>query len=175
MGTGVAPESLRAGLTPFTGASRRFDLRGTPGGVAVYDDYAHHPHEVGATLSAARGIVQHTGGKVLVAFQPHLFSRTRTFADAFAAALARADEAWVLPVYAAREDPDPTVTARTITDRAPQGAHLHALDDRAQLPGALAATAGPGDVVLMLGAGDIVGDTPAVIVALGRIPGREHA
>jgi UDP-N-acetylmuramate--alanine ligase len=172
---GLDPAGLAAGLAPFTGASRRFDLRGTPGGVAVYDDYAHHPHEVDATLAAARGIVQHTGGRVLAVFQPHLFSRTRAFAGDFAAALAGADEAWVLPVYAAREDPDPTVSARTITDRVPAGAYVQAVAERESLPALVAAHAGPGDVVLMLGAGDIVGDTPRVIDALAARSDREQA
>ncbi|WP_262425994.1 glutamate ligase domain-containing protein [Brachybacterium sp. Z12] len=88
--------------------------------MTVVDDYAHHPREVAATIAAARGIVQTQAqqGRVLVVLQPHLFSRTRDFAGDFAAALDVADRAWVLPVYAAREDPDPTVDARTITSLA---------------------------------------------------------
>lgn len=159
-------QSLAAGVDPFTGASRRFDLRGVVRGVPVFDDYAHHPREVEATIAAARGIVGPTG-RVLVAFQPHLYSRTRVFADDFARALGRADETWVMPVYGAREDIDPTVTARTIADRAEQGAVLHALADRAEVALALAAAAEDGDIVLMLGAGDIVETTPEVLAALG--------
>jgi UDP-N-acetylmuramate--alanine ligase len=157
--------ALAAGMGPFTGASRRFDLRGVVRGVPVFDDYAHHPREVEATIEAARGIVG-PSGRVLVAFQPHLYSRTRNFAEAFARALGRADEAWVMPVYGAREDPDPTVTAHTVTDRAEPGARLHALDDRAETAPALAAAAREGDVVLLLGAGDIVEETPGVLAAL---------
>ncbi|PWH06793.1 UDP-N-acetylmuramate--L-alanine ligase [Brachybacterium endophyticum] len=156
---------LAAGIGPFTGASRRFDLRGVAGGVPVFDDYAHHPREVEATIDAARGIVG-PEGRVLVVFQPHLFSRTRNFAPEFAHALGRADESWVMPIYAAREDPDPTVTASTVTERAEAGALLHPLEDRSEVGPALASVARDGDVVLMLGAGDINEVTPDVLVAL---------
>ncbi|MCG7311027.1 UDP-N-acetylmuramate--L-alanine ligase [Brachybacterium sp. ACRRE] len=158
--------ALATGVGPFTGASRRFDLRGVVRGVPVFDDYAHHPREVEATIAAARGIVGPTG-RVLVAFQPHLYSRTRAFAEDFARALGGADETWVMPVYGAREDPDPAVDARTITDRAEPGAVLHALTDRAEVAPSLAAAAEDGDIVLMLGAGDIVEATPGVLAALG--------
>ena len=163
---------LAAGLGTFSGASRRFDVAGTVGGVTVVDDYAHHPREVAATIAAARGIVagQSAPGRVLVAFQPHLFSRTRDLAVDFAAALSAADLAWVLPVYAAREDPDPTVDARTITELAADSVEPVAgpeeLLDRA------VATARPGDLLLMLGAGDIVEITPALMAAVDSARGR---
>lgn len=161
-------EALAEGLGAFTGASRRFDIAGSAAGVTVVDDYAHHPREVGATLLAARGIQRDAGGtgRVLAVFQPHLFSRTRAFAPEFAAALALADEAWVMPVYAAREDPDPAVSAATIADLAPEGARLRVLAAREDAPAAVAAEAREGDLVLMLGAGDIVEVTPAVLAAL---------
>lgn len=167
----AAPGDLAAGLAAFRGASRRFDLRGTEAGVAVYDDYAHHPREVEATLQAARGIVDAAGrgGRVLAVFQPHLYSRTRDFAAEFAAALALADHAWVLPVYGAREDPDPAVTARTITDRSADG-RLIEVEDRTGIGALVAAEARDGDVVLLLGAGDIVEDTPGVLAALRGTP-----
>ena len=158
------PADLIAGLAPFRGASRRFDLAGTENGIAVYDDYAHHPSEVQAAIAAAIGVARAQGGRVLAVFQPHLFSRTRDFASEFAAALATADEAWVMPVYAAREDDDPATTARTITQHA-DGRALP-LDAREEVPVRVAASARPGDVVLMLGAGDLVEDTPAVLDAI---------
>ncbi|MCT2178336.1 UDP-N-acetylmuramate--L-alanine ligase [Brachybacterium muris] len=175
---GAAPVAslgaLAEGLGRFTGASRRFDLAGVVDSITVIDDYAHHPREVAATLEAARGIVtdQEAGGRVLAVFQPHLFSRTRDFAAEFAAALAGADRAWVMPVYPAREDPDPTVDARTITDHAGSAAEVRPLDDRSAVPTEVAAVARPGDLVLMLGAGDIVEDTPAVIDALREARGQ---
>jgi UDP-N-acetylmuramate--alanine ligase len=154
---------LARGQAGFRGASRRFELRGTVDGVSVYDDYAHHPREVADILAAARGIVGE--GRVLAVFQPHLFSRTRIFAAEFAAALSQADAAWVMPVYAAREDPDPTVDATTITAYDPS---LIALTDRDAVPGIIADQARPGDVVMMLGAGDVVEETARVLDALAR-------
>ncbi|MGO1408122.1 MAG: UDP-N-acetylmuramate--L-alanine ligase [Brachybacterium sp.] len=166
--------ALAAGLGTFTGASRRFDVAGTAGGVTVVDDYAHHPREVAATVAAARGIVAAQSapgrGRVLVAFQPHLFSRTRDFAVDFAAALSAADLAWVLPVYAAREDPDPTVDARTITELA--AAPVEPVTGAEDLLGRVLAAARPGDLLLMLGAGDIVEITPELMAALDSV--REH-
>ncbi|MGO1285760.1 MAG: UDP-N-acetylmuramate--L-alanine ligase [Brachybacterium sp.] len=163
-----APEQLARGLAGFTGASRRFDVAGTVGGVTVVDDYAHHPREVAATIAAARGIVQTQAqqGRVLVVLQPHLFSRTRDFAGDFAAALDAADRAWVLPVYAAREDPDPTVDARTITSLATDT--VTPLVEGEQLGELITAHARPGDLLLMLGAGDIVEMTPALMAALDQ-------
>ena len=141
-------------------------MAGTAGGVTVVDDYAHHPREVAATLDAARGIVeaQEAPGRVLAVFQPHLFSRTRDFAADFAAALEAADLAWVMPVYGAREYPDPATTARTITAHA--GEAVVPLDADAQVLDLVPAAARPGDLLLMLGAGDIVGTTPALLAAL---------
>ncbi|MGP9537879.1 UDP-N-acetylmuramate--L-alanine ligase [Brachybacterium sp. AOP43-C2-M15] len=167
----AAPRDLAAGLSVFTGASRRFDVAGVAGGVTVVDDYAHHPREVAATIAAARGIVaaQPDPGRVLVLFQPHLFSRTRDFAVDFAAALSAADRAWVLPVYAAREDPDPTVDARTITDLA--AGTVTPLEDEASSAAAVAEVARPGDLLLMLGAGDVVDLTPGVMTRLEALRG----
>ncbi|ATG55316.1 UDP-N-acetylmuramate--L-alanine ligase [Brachybacterium ginsengisoli] len=163
---------LAAGLGTFTGASRRFDVAGTVQGVTVVDDYAHHPREVAATIAAARGIVaeQPGEGRVLVAFQPHLFSRTRDFAADFADALSAADQAWVLPVYAAREDPDPSVDARTVTDLAT--GPVEPVEGKEDLLVRAAAAARPGDLLLMLGAGDIVEITPALMSALENGRGR---
>ena len=160
--------ALAEGLGGFTGASRRFDLAGEVAGVQVIDDYAHHPREVAAAVAAARGIVEERGGRVLVAFQPHLFSRTRSFATEFAQALTAADLVWVLPVYAAREEPDPAVDATTITAHAPA---LQPLAAASALPGLIAAQARSGDLLLMLGAGDIVELTPEVLAALGPVAG----
>ena len=172
----VTPETevaaLAAGLASFTGASRRFDVAGLAGGVTVVDDYAHHPREVAATVAAARGIVatQPDPGRVLVGFQPHLFSRTRAFAVDFAAAVSAADLAWVLPVYAAREDPDPTVDASTIADLAAES--VVPVGGAEELIERVRAAARPGDLLLMLGAGDVVEITPALMTALDEPRGR---
>ncbi|MCO5594546.1 hypothetical protein L7F22_048578 [Adiantum nelumboides] len=116
---GTDPAVLLEGLAGFGGVQRRFEFKGRARGVAVYDDYAHHPTEVAATLRAAREaapVRDGRRGRVLVAFQPHLYSRTRLFAAEFGASLSLADEVMVLDVYGAREDPEPGVGPALITD-----------------------------------------------------------
>jgi len=158
---GVAPETAAAALGHFTGASRRFELKGQGRGVRVYDDYAHHPTEVRAALSAARSVAG--GRKVHVLFQPHLFSRTREFATEFAEALAAADTALVLDIYPAREDPVPGVTSALIADHLTNGRLVTA----SEAVDAVVAVAGEGDVVLTVGAGDVTAYGPAIVGALG--------
>lgn len=158
---GVAPEAAAAALGHFTGASRRFELKGQGRGVRVYDDYAHHPTEVRAALSAARSVAG--GRKVHVLFQPHLFSRTREFATEFAEALAAADTALVLDIYPAREDPVPGVTSALIADHLTNGRLVTA----SEAVDAVVAVAGEGDVVLTVGAGDVTAYGPAIVGALG--------
>jgi len=158
---GVAPEAAAAALGHFTGASRRFELKGQGRGVRVYDDYAHHPTEVRAALSAARSVAG--GRKVHVLFQPHLFSRTREFATEFAEALAAADTALVLDIYPAREDPVPGVTSALIADHLTNGRLVTA----SEAVDSVVAVAGEGDVVLTVGAGDVTAYGPAIVGALG--------
>jgi len=159
---GVPDEVAAEGLAAFRGTGRRFEDRGSAGGVRVVDDYAHHPTEIAALLRAARQVA---GGRVLVLFQPHLFSRTKAFADEFATALAAADEVVVTDVYAAREDPDPAVTGALITDR--MGGHARFVADRLEAARAVAALARPGDLLLTVGAGDVTALVPVVLEALG--------
>jgi UDP-N-acetylmuramate--alanine ligase len=159
---GVAPEAAAAALGHFTGASRRFEFKGQGRGVRVYDDYAHHPTEVRAALSAARSVAG--GNKVHVLFQPHLFSRTREFAEEFAEALGEADTALVLDIYPAREDPIPGVTSTLITERL-QGGRLVAAGQEAL--DAVLAAAGEGDIVLTVGAGDVTAYGPRIVELLG--------
>nr|WP_286186430.1 UDP-N-acetylmuramate--L-alanine ligase [Sphaerisporangium cinnabarinum] len=165
---GVDPAAAVAAAHGFLGTGRRFEARGEAGGVRVVDDYAHHPTEVAALLAAARPVA--AGGRVLVLFQPHLFSRTATFAREFAQALAGADEVVVTGVYAAREEPDPAVSARTITDLvdAP-GVVVAAVEDRVEAAHRVADAARPGDLVLTVGAGDV---TELGTVVLERIRAR---
>ncbi len=157
---GVEPRAAAAALGHFTGASRRFELKGQGRGVRVYDDYAHHPTEVRAALSAARSVA--AGNKVHVLFQPHLFSRTREFAQEFAAALDLADTALVLDIYPAREDPIPGITSSLITDHLVNG-RLVSADEAVD---AVAAVASEGDVVLTVGAGDVTAYGPVIVAAL---------
>jgi UDP-N-acetylmuramate--alanine ligase len=162
-----------AGAGEFVGTGRRFEPRGEAGGVRVVDDYAHHPTEIEALLRAARPVAG--TGRVLVLFQPHLYSRTRIFADRFAAALALADEVVVTGIYRAREDVDPAVTARTITDLLPataSGGGVRAVEDRIAAAHAVAALARPGDLVLTVGAGDVTDLGPLVLADLAAGAGR---
>ena len=159
---GVAPDAAAVALAHFSGASRRFEFKGEGRGVRIYDDYAHHPTEVRAALSAARAVAgEH---KVHVLFQPHLFSRTREFAREFAEALNTADTALVLDIYPAREDPIPGVTSGLIAEHLGPGGRLVGPDEEAVQ--ALLAAAGPGDIVLTAGAGDVTAYGPLVVEAL---------
>ncbi len=160
---GFDPDDVAAGLAGYRGAQRRMELKGEADSVRVLDSYAHHPTEIAADLTAARDIA--SGGRVLVVFQPHLFSRTRIFAAEFGAALAMADEIFVLDVYAAREDPEPGVTGALIADAVPAGRAAF-WPDRQSLPGAIADLAKPGDVVMTMGAGDVTQLGPAIVTAL---------
>ena len=108
-----------------------------------------------------------TGGRVVAVFQPHLYSRTRIFAEQFGAALANADEVVVLDVYAAREDPEPGVTGALIADAVP-GGQARFVPDRAQVAPLIARIAGPGDLVLTMGAGDVTALGPQLVEALGK-------
>lgn len=165
---GVAADVAAAGLARFRGTGRRFEDRGTVRGVRVVDDYAHHPTEVAALLAAARPVA--AGGRLLVLFQPHLFSRTRTFADAFADALAAADVVVVTDVYAAREDPDPAVTGALLTDRLAAAGHPAArfVADRVEAARALGRLARAGDLVLTVGAGDVTDLAPVVLDTIAQ-------
>ena len=165
---GIDPARAASALASYRGAARRLEPKGEAGGVRVLDSYAHHPTELAADLRAAREIVGVAGtgvaGRVIAVFQPHLYSRTRIFAAAFGAALGLADEAVVLDVYAAREDPEPGVTGRLVADAVPGGAHYVA--DFADVPEAVAALAAPGDLVLTMGAGDITRMGPLLLAEI---------
>lgn len=158
---------LAYGLANVTGAERRFQLVGEARGIVVVDDYAHHPTEISATLSAARA--RFPGRRVVVAFQPHLYSRTRDFAREFACALCAADVVYLTEIYAAREQPIDGVTADLIVGafgRGPEKQKLAWRGDRALLADALATGTRDGDVVITMGAGDI---TATAAEFLGRL------
>jgi UDP-N-acetylmuramate--alanine ligase len=160
---GLTPGQAAAGLAAYRGVHRRLEPKGEAAGVLVLDSYAHHPTELTADLRTARDI--RPPGRVLAVFQPHLFSRTRIFAAEFGAALGLADEAFVLEVYAAREDPEPGVSGLLVAEAVP-GGRARFIPDRADLPAAVAAAARPGDLVLTMGAGDITALGPLIVEAL---------
>ena len=153
---GCAPVEIDAALASFPGLKRRFEFRGsTPGGARVFDDYAHHPAEVAAAISAARTL---TAGPVIAAFQPHLFSRTAQFASDFASALATADLAVLDDIYPARESQAqfPGITSQTIAERAPRvGGHVVYPAQQGALLDLIRQHETPDSIVLLLGAGDV--------------------
>ncbi len=161
---GLDGPALRAAAGTFRGTHRRFSFVGEVGGARIYDDYAHHPTEVRALLAAARPLAG--DGRLVVCFQPHLFSRTRDFAGDFGAALAAADEVIVLDVYPAREDPIPGVTGELVAEAArAAGAPVTYVADKGEAPGVLAGLLRPGDLALTVGAGDVTAVGPAAVEA----------
>ncbi len=147
-------DAMARGLGAFAGVERRFQRLGDAAGVTVVDDYAHHPTEIRATVQAAR--TAFPSRRLVVAFQPHLFSRTRDFAQDFGAALALGDAIFLTDIYPAREQPIPGVTAALVADAArAAGGTLAWRGERAGLADALAAFVRRGDVVLTMGAGDV--------------------
>ena len=151
---GATVPEMAPGLRAFGGVERRFQRLGEAKGVTVVDDYAHHPTEIRATLAAARSAFP--GRRLVAAFQPHLYTRTRDFAADFGAALAGADAIFLTDIYPAREQPIPGVSATLIADAArAAGGALAWHGTRTDLAAALAKSVGSGDVVLTLGAGDI--------------------
>ncbi len=167
---------LKRGLEAFTGTRRRMELKGVAGGVRVYDSYAHHPNEIAGDLQAARSIAG--DGRVVVAFQPHLVSRTKIFGEAMGTALGAADEVVVMDVYVAREDPEPGVNGAMVASHVPLPTdRVHFEPSWAATPAALVDRARPGDVVLTLGAGDVTMVGPEVLELLSeheREDEREH-
>ena len=163
---GVARSDALPALRDFAGTGRRFERRGQVGGVTVVDDYGHHPTEVAATIETARELA---AGRVLVLFQPHLFSRTRHLAVEFGAALAAADVVCVTDVYAARETPVDGVTGKLIVDALAERrpgmpiAWAPTVEDGARL---VAPMAREGDIVLTVGAGDVDRAVPLLLEAL---------
>ncbi len=164
---GAPLPGLLAGLAGFGGVRRRFELIGQAAGVRVYDDYAHHPTKVAAALRGARQVVGQ--GRLLVAFQPHLYSRTRDFAAEFGTALALADVVLMLDVYGAREVPLPGVTAALIAKAVPLPADCVRYEPCwADVPGRLADLVRPGDVMVTMGAGDVTVLGPELLAELAR-------
>ncbi|WP_199433338.1 UDP-N-acetylmuramate--L-alanine ligase [Qaidamihabitans albus] len=162
---GAPVDGLIQGLAAFGGVRRRFEFKGRAGDVRVYDDYAHHPTEVAAQLKAVR----HAAGlgRVVVVFQPHLYSRTRAFSREFAEALGLADEVVVLDVYGAREEPEPGVTGELVA-REITGANVHYEPAFDRAVGLAADLVKPGDLLVTMGAGDVTQLGPEILTELDR-------
>jgi UDP-N-acetylmuramate--alanine ligase len=164
---GFAFADLRRGLEAFSGTRRRMEYKGEAAGVRVYDSYAHHPNEIAGDLQAARSLAGE--GRVVVAFQPHLVSRTKIFGPAMGEALGAADEVVVMDVYVAREDPEPGVNGALVASHVPLPAeHVVFEPSWSRTPTALVDRAGPGDLVITLGAGDVTLVGPEVLELLAE-------
>ncbi|WP_353813917.1 UDP-N-acetylmuramate--L-alanine ligase [Agromyces sp. SYSU T00266] len=167
VGLGFDPAASLEGISRFAGTGRRFELHGVVDGVSVYDDYAHHPTEVAAALSAARTVVG--DGRIIAVHQPHLYSRTRLFAKEFAEVLERyADETVVLDVYGAREDPEPGVTGALVSERFEHPDRVAFIADWQDAADHTARIARPGDFVITLGCGDVYRIVPQLLGSLER-------
>ena len=154
IGLGLPSSDLRAGLESFSGTRRRFDFKGVVDGVRVYDDYAHHPTEIAATLRAMRDVVGE--GRLVVAFQAHHYYRTAMFVTEFGEALGLADEVVVLEVFAPGEDPIPGASGVAMASHVPLPASQVVFEPSwGRVAAELVSRARPGDVVMTLGAGDI--------------------
>ena len=149
----ITDEMISSSLAAFHGTWRRFEYKGkTENGADVYDDYAHHPTAVKATLEALRAKVE---GKIFVAFHPHLYSRTRDLLDEFATAFSDADKVFIAPIYAAREIDDGSISSELLAERIrATGVDAVALDSFEAIEHALS-VAGSGDTIITMGAGDI--------------------
>ncbi|MEU5362189.1 UDP-N-acetylmuramate--L-alanine ligase [Streptomyces sp. NPDC005925] len=159
---GVPAAELAPALAAYTGVKRRLQPKGEAAGVQVIDSYAHHPTEMTADLEALRGAAG--DARILVVFQPHLYSRTQELGEEMGRALALADASLVLDIYPAREDPIPGITSDLIIDAArAAGADVTAVHDKAGAPSAIAGMAGPGDLVVTMGAGDVTDLGPLIL------------
>jgi UDP-N-acetylmuramate--alanine ligase len=169
---GAPADEVLDGLAGFEGVRRRFELVGSalvgkaPNSlVRVFDDYAHHPTEIAATLAAVRMVLQQGGGgRSMVVFQPHLYSRTKAFAAEFGRALDAADEVFVLDVYGAREQPLAGVSGASVAEHVSVPARY--IPDFSAVAEEVAAAAGPGDVIVTMGAGDVTLLGPEIVTAL---------
>ncbi len=147
---GAGAEEIARYLSDFTGLSRRFEKKGSVGGADVYIDYAHHPRELRAAVSAARGLCHR--GKLLCVFEPHTYSRTYSLFDEFAASFLEADKVYFTDIYAAREVNIYGVCSEALSKATPGGEYAASYADAAEK---LRTEAGEGDIILILGAGTV--------------------
>jgi UDP-N-acetylmuramate--alanine ligase len=156
---GLSVDAMRDGLVQFQGVDRRFQRLFDVAGVTIVDDYAHHPTEIAATLQAARA--SYPGRRIVAAFQPHLFSRTRDFSREFGTTLSAADAVFLADIYPAREQPIPGVTSGLVAlSLKDAGRPVAWQGPRTELAAALSEFVREGDVVITIGAGDITQTGP---------------
>lgn len=164
---GIPAAELAPAIASYTGVKRRLQLKGEAAGVQVIDSYAHHPTEMTADLEAMRAAAG--DARILVVFQPHLFSRTQELGKEMGESLALADASVVLDIYPAREDPIPGITSELIIEAArAAGADVTPAKDKADVPALVAGMAKPGDLVLTMGAGDVTDLGPEILTRLSK-------
>jgi UDP-N-acetylmuramate--alanine ligase len=164
---GIPAADLAPALAAYTGVKRRLQLKGEAAGVQVIDSYAHHPTEMTADLEAMRAAAGDS--RILVVFQPHLYSRTQELGKEMGQALSLADASVVLDVYPAREDPIPGVTSDLIVEAArAAGAEVTPVHDKDGAPSVIAGMARPGDLVITMGAGDVTDLGPHILDRLTK-------
>ena len=165
---GLPPSKLMAGLSAFTGSRRRFERKGEVDGITVIDDYGHHPTEIRVTLAAAKRYA--VGGRVIVLFQPHRYSRTQAFSSEFADALSIADEVFLLEVYAASEEPIPGVSSLQIAQTMLKNGYGAVTFEPSMLEAvaAIVKIARPGDLIITMGAGDVSSLAPVLVKSLAE-------
>ena len=167
---GFEPQESLDAIALFDGTERRFELRGSVRGVSVYDDFAHHPTEIRAALSGARGVAG--AGRLIPIFQPHLYSRTKQMAAEFAQTFeSLADITIVVPIYGARQDPEPGVTGELITRLFRDQSRVRYFDDWQDAANFAASIAREGDFVIAMGGGDIYQVIPQLLESLSLVPG----
>ncbi|MCL2366278.1 MAG: UDP-N-acetylmuramate--L-alanine ligase [Oscillospiraceae bacterium] len=149
MAVGISPDAIERGLNGFEGVGRRFEYKGTFNGADIYDDYAHHPNELKVLLDAVESLDYE---RIILAFQPHTFSRTKALFDDFTRELQRPDVTFLSPIYAARESDDISISS---DDLAQVVSGAHSFVDFPELTDQIRAIAREGDIVLTVGAGDI--------------------
>lgn len=165
MRLGFEPRASVAAISRFDGTERRFEFRGEVAGVRVYDDFAHHPAELTAALAGARAVVG--DGRVIPIFQPHLYSRTRMLAREFADVLeSLADLTVLVPIYGARQDPEPGVTSELIASAFADDSRVRSFESWDDAAAFAASIAEPGDILMPMGGGNISGIIPALLAAL---------
>ncbi|MCK4654496.1 MAG: UDP-N-acetylmuramate--L-alanine ligase, partial [Candidatus Cloacimonetes bacterium] len=158
VGTGLELDipfsSIQKGLLDFNGVFRRFEYKGKKDGVIVYDDYAHHPTEIEATL---KGVKDSVNNRIVAVFQPHLYSRTQDFFEEFGRSFFQSDVLIVTPIYPAREKPIPGVTGELISNAAIQSEHknVHYVDSNDKIIQKIQEVTKPGDILITMGAGTI--------------------
>jgi UDP-N-acetylmuramate--alanine ligase len=169
---GLPFERIAPGLACFRGVERRFEVRGEPNNILVVDDYSHHPTEIAAALDAARSLNR----RVIVAFQPHRFTRTAALIDAFGPALAGADHVVLTGIYGAGEDPIAGVTIEALAAaiRRHRAGAMDVVPALEHVVAAIVEIARPGDVVMTLGAGSIGSIPDALVAALAARGAGEH-